>query len=146
MKTYTYSRDSGDFHATNIRRGQGTIVFDMVTPWRTVTDIELGVPVEINIENAIAAMAACMLTGDVSDRDMRLAIGSFLGAERRFQFLIKEQDRAIIDDYAHHPDEIKMSIKSVRAIPRQKNHRGFPASPVRAPRFRPAVCRGPFSG
>lgn len=119
VKTYTYSRDHGDFHAANIRRGNGTIIFDFVTPDATITDIELGVPVEINIENAIAAMAACMLTGDTTTDDLRIAIGSFLGAERRFQFILKEsgeKGKVIIDDYAHHPDEIRQSIKSVKAL------------------------------
>ena len=61
VKTYTYSRDEGDFHAVNIRKGNGEITFDLVTPWETVSDISLGVPVDINIENGIAAMAACRL-------------------------------------------------------------------------------------
>lgn len=119
VKTYTYSRDHGDFHAYNIRRGNGTIIFDFVTPDTTIKDIELGVPVEINIENAIAAMAACMLTGDTTPEYMREAMGTFMGAERRFQFILKEpgtNGRAIIDDYAHHPDEIRQSIQSVRAL------------------------------
>lgn len=122
VKTYTYSRDHGDFHAENIRRGHGTIVFDFVTPSGVIPDIELGVPVEINIENSIAAMAACMLTGDVSPELMREAMATFLGAERRFQFLLKDNleanpsGKVIIDDYAHHPDEIRQSILSVRAL------------------------------
>ncbi len=119
VKTYTYSRDHGDFHAANIRYGNGTIIFDFVTPDTTIPDIELGVPVEINIENAIAAMAACLITGDVTPDDLRSAIGSFLGAERRFQFILKEtgaNGKVIIDDYAHHPDEIRQSIKSVKAL------------------------------
>lgn len=122
VRTFTYSRDHGDFHAENIRRGHGTIVFDFVTPMGKIADIELGVPVEINIENGIAAMAACLLTGDVSAEDMRKAMASFQGAERRFQFMLKDdleanpQGRVIIDDYAHHPDEIKQSILSVRAL------------------------------
>ena len=62
VRTYTYSRDEGDFHAANIRKGGGEITFDLVTPWETVKDITLGVPVDINIENGIAAMAACRLT------------------------------------------------------------------------------------
>lgn len=122
VKTYTYSRDSGDFHAANIRRGHGTIVFDLVTPDGVIADIELGVPVEINIDNSIAAMAACLLTGDVTADDLRRAMATFQGAERRFQFLLKDDldatpgGKVIIDDYAHHPDEIRQSILSVRAL------------------------------
>ena len=119
VKIYTYSRDKGDFHAENVRRGNGEITFDIVTPSETVRDITLGVPVEINIENAIAAFAACYLTGDIEIDAARDAIASFMGPKRRFEFWLKEpgaEGRAIIDDYAHHPDELKASIKSVKAL------------------------------
>ena len=119
VKIYTYSRDKGDFHAENVRRGNGEITFDIVTPSETVRDITLGVPVEINIENAIAAFAACYLTGDIEIDAARDAIASFMGPKRRFEFWLKEpgaEGRAIIDDYAHHPDELRASIKSVKAL------------------------------
>lgn len=117
VRVFTYSRDKGDFHAENIRRGDGTIVFDMVTPTVTYRDINLGVPVEINIENAIASIAAVYLTGELVEDKMREAMSSFLGAKRRFEFWLKEQGgRAIIDDYAHHPDELKASIRSVKSL------------------------------
>ena len=124
VKIYTYSRDCGDFHAENIRRGNGTIVFDMVTPLNLVgeplriADIELGVPVEVNIENAIASMAACLMAGDDEIDAMRSAVASYMGAKRRFEFVLKEpgpDGRVIIEDYAHHPDELKASISSVKA-------------------------------
>ena len=118
VKTYTYSRDEGDFHAVNIRRGNGSITFDMVTPWETIPDISLGVPVEINIENALAAMAACRLV-DVPFDAMREAVATFQGPKRRFEFWLKEpgeQGRVMIDDYAHHPDELRASLASVRAL------------------------------
>ena len=118
VRTYTYGRDGGDFHATNIRKGNGEITFDLVTPWETVSDINLGVPVDINIENAIAAMAACRLV-DVPQEAMRAAIATFMGAKRRFEFWLKEpgeQGRVMIDDYAHHPGELRASITSVRDL------------------------------
>lgn len=121
---YTYSRDNGDFHATNIRRGNGTIIYDLVAPKSIVAegvikDIELGIPVEINIENSIAAAAATLLTGNVDTEDVRKAIATYMGAKRRFEFHLKEPGdagRVIIDDYAHHPDELKASISSVKAL------------------------------
>lgn len=124
VKTYTYSRDEGDFHACNIRRGNGTIVYDLTVPYEIladgiIRDIELGVPVEINIENSIAAAAATLLTGDVTPDDVRGAIASFMGPKRRFEFHLREageHGRVIIDDYAHHPDELKASISSVKAL------------------------------
>ena len=118
VRTYTYSREQGDFHATNIRKGDGTITFDFVTPWETVEDINLGVPVDINIENAIAAMAACRLIDAPLD-GMRQAVGTFLGPKRRFEFWLKEpgaQGKVMIDDYAHHPGELRASISSVRDL------------------------------
>ena len=118
VRTYTYSRDEGDFHAANIRKGNGEITFDLVTPWETVQDISLGVPVAINIENAIAAMAACRLV-DAPIDGMRDAIASFMGPKRRFEFWLKEpgdHGRVMIDDYAHHPGELQASISSVRDL------------------------------
>ena len=121
VTTYTYSRDNGDFHAANIRYGHGTITFDFVGPRGVITDIELGVPVEINIENAIAAIAGVMLLNDnrITPAHIRKAMSSFLGAKRRFEFWLKEEGphgHVIIDDYAHHPDELSASIKSVKAL------------------------------
>ena len=118
VKIYTYSRDEGDFHATNIRKGNGEISFDLVTPWETLSDISLGVPVDINIENAIAAMAACRLVDAPLDA-MRDAVSTFMGPKRRFEFWLKEpgdQGRVMIDDYAHHPGELRASISSVRDL------------------------------
>ncbi|MBQ0068421.1 MAG: UDP-N-acetylmuramate--L-alanine ligase [Bacteroidales bacterium] len=115
---YTYSQTEGDFHAQNVRYGDGEITFDMVTPWETITDVQLGVPVEINIENAIAAMAACRIVG-IEPKDMKEAMASFMGPKRRFEFHLKESGpngKVVIDDYAHHPDEIKASITSVRKL------------------------------
>ena len=119
VKIYTYSRDEGDFHATNIRKGGGEITFDLVTPWETVKDISLGVPVDINIENGIAAMAACRLIDQVPLEAMRNAMATFLGAKRRFEFWLKEpgeQGRVMIDDYAHHPGELRASISSIQDL------------------------------
>ncbi len=117
VKVYTYSRDEGDFHAINIRRSEGSIVFDLVMPDGSVmTDIAPGVPVEINIENAIAALAAVWTAGQLDQSSARRAMASFQGPKRRFEFHLKEPGRAIIDDYAHHPDELRQSIRSVRAL------------------------------
>ena len=119
VKTYTFGHDDGDFHAANVRIGDGTIVFDFVYPGGTITDIELGVPVAINVDNAVASLAAVWLTGTLTPELAREAMASYPGVERRFEFHLKESGpagRAIIDDYAHHPDEIRQSIASVRAL------------------------------
>ena len=121
VRVYTFGRNDGDFHASNVRVGDGTIVFDFVHPEGRITDIELGVPVDINIDNAVAALAAVWLTGELTPELARRAMASYPGVERRFEFHLKEPGRAIIDDYAHHPDELRQSIASVRALyPRRK--------------------------
>lgn len=119
VKVYTYSRDEGDFHAQYIRRGLGTITFDLVTPRGTLRNINLGVPVEVNIENAIAAAAAVCCTEAWDPETVRLAISSYQGTKRRFELWLKEdngQGRVIIDDYAHHPQELASSIASIKAL------------------------------
>lgn len=116
VKVYTYSRTEGDFHARNIRHADGTITFDLVTPSGTVTDINLGVPVEINIDNAIAALAAVWAVGRLDADKARQAMASFKGPKRRFEFHVRNAEHAVVDDYAHHPDELRQSITSVRAL------------------------------
>lgn len=116
VKVYTFGRNDGDFHAANIRTGNGTIIFDFVHPDGVITDIELGVPVDINVDNAVSALGAVWLTGTLTDDLARKAMKSYPGVERRFEFHLKEPGRAIIDDYAHHPGELSKSIASVRAL------------------------------
>lgn len=116
VKVYEYSRDEGDFYAANIRRADGTVVFDFVTPDGVISDIELGVPVEINIENAVASMAAVWAAGELDADSVRKAMASFMGPKRRFEFWHRDAEHAVIDDYAHHPDELRNSIQSVKAL------------------------------
>lgn len=115
VRLYTYSQDKGDFHATNIRIGGGTIRFDFVTPTEVIRNIELGVPVRINIENSIGSMALAWLNG-ATENELRNAMRSFRGAKRRFDFLLKTDSVIMIDDYAHHPDELSASISSVKEL------------------------------
>lgn len=116
VKVYTYSRHEGDFHAKNISTGNGEISFDFVHPGGVIQGVKLGVPVDINIDNAIASMAACLLIGTPVE-DIKEGIATFRGAKRRFDFRLKEPGLpVVIDDYAHHPDELRASIKSVKAL------------------------------
>lgn len=118
VRVYTYGADGADFHAANTVMANGTITFDLVTPGGTIDGIELGVPLEINVDNAVAACAAVWLTGNarIEPHHYREAMKSFLGAKRRFEFWLREPGRIIIDDYAHHPDELKASLRSVRRL------------------------------
>ena len=112
---YTYSRQSGDFHAENVRIGNGEIFFDYISPLGNIKDIQLGVPVAINIENGIAAMALAQLSG-VDNDEIKQAMATFRGVDRRFDFKIKNDKVVFLSDYAHHPEEIKQSILSMRAL------------------------------
>lgn len=112
---YTYSRESGDFHAENVRIGNGEIFFDYLSPLGNIKDIQLGVPVAINIENGIAAMALAQLSG-VDNDEIKQAMATFRGVDRRFDFKIKNDKVVFLSDYAHHPEEIKQSILSMRAL------------------------------
>lgn len=112
---YTYSVDKGDFHADNIRIGNGDILFDFVTPKEVIKDIQLGVPVYVNIENGVAAMSIAWLNG-VRPDELREGMKSFRGVKRRFDFHIKSDKIVFLDDYAHHPNELKSSIESIRRL------------------------------
>ena len=115
----TYSSEGeGDYHATNIRHIDGHLYFDFVAPDCRICDIELGVPIDINIDNAVAAIAIAHRLG-VDDRTIRNAMQSFLGAKRRFEIWLREEGpdgKVLIDDYAHSPNEVKASIASVKAL------------------------------
>lgn len=119
VKTFTYGRESGDFHAENIRIGSGTIFFDYVSPWQRIADVELGVPVSINIDNGVASMAMAEICGAKAD-ELKEAMKSFTGADRRFDFHIKEENLVLLSDYAHHPDEVKACAESIRELYRDK--------------------------
>ncbi|MGL5937895.1 MAG: UDP-N-acetylmuramate--L-alanine ligase [Phocaeicola sp.] len=116
---YTYSMNEGEFHAENIRIGGGEIFFDFISPLGNIKDIQLGVPIEINIENGIAAMAMAQLCG-LSEEHIRREMARFKGVDRRFDFQIKSEKIVFLNDYAHHPKEIKASISSVKALYRDK--------------------------
>ena len=115
VRRYDYSRDEGDFHAKNLCIGHGRITFDLASPLGNIEGIELGVPVSINVENGIAAMALAQLAG-VGPDDIRAAMKSYAGVDRRFDFRIKNERHVLLSDYAHHPAELRQSILSVREV------------------------------
>lgn len=115
VKVYTYSRSEGDFHAENVRIGGGEIVFDFVGPDIRISDINLGVPVSINVENGVAAIAIAYLNG-VTTEEIKSGMESFRGVDRRFDFKLKTPQIALLTDYAHHPSEIEQSMRSIREL------------------------------
>ena len=120
VKVETYSGGSeGDWHTENIRYGNGKITFDLVGPGLRINDIEPGVPVEINVENAVAAAAAAIHAG-ATPEEVKEGLKTFRGARRRFEIYLdgteKENGAVLIDDYAHSPNEVKASIRSVKKL------------------------------
>ena len=120
VKVYDYSRDEGDFHAENIVIENGEITFDFVSPSETVKGVELGQPVPINIENAVAAMAMAQLAG-CNAEELKYGMKTYRGVERRFDFKIKNDKHVLLSDYAHHPKEIHQSAKSIRELYRNRH-------------------------
>lgn len=115
VKIFTYGIGEGDFRAENIRIGNGEIIFDYISPLGNINDIQLGVPVYVNIENGVAAMALAQIAG-VNDEEIKKAMPTFGGVDRRFDFKIKKENLVFLSDYAHHPAEIKQSISSIKAL------------------------------
>ena len=115
VRRYDYARHEGDFHAENIRIGNGRIVFDFISPIESIANVELGVPVSINIDNGIAAMALAQLAG-AQATEIREAMKTFAGVDRRFDFALRTDHHVLLSDYAHHPAEIAQSVRSIREV------------------------------
>jgi UDP-N-acetylmuramate--alanine ligase len=120
---YRYAFDTPcDFYATNIRLCVGGYyTFDVATPSGVITDCTLGIPGWVNVENAVAAIAAmwCAADHDKQPLDanrLRKALASFVGVKRRFEFYVNTPRQVYMDDYAHHPREIAATIASVRKM------------------------------
>jgi UDP-N-acetylmuramate--alanine ligase len=86
-----------------------------VGPDIRINDINLGVPVTINIENGVAAIAIACMNGVTPD-EIKAGMASFRGVDRRFDFKLKTPTHALLTDYAHHPAEIEQSIRSIREL------------------------------
>lgn len=116
VRLFTYSvTEKADFYAENVVVSDGSITFDFVGPNVRIDNVELGVPVMVNIENGTAAMAIAWLNG-ATEEEIRRGMATFKGPHRRFEFHLKTPQCVLIDDYAHHPAELKQSILSVKAL------------------------------
>ena len=116
VKVYTYSStEQADFYAENIVIENGELYFDFVGLGKKIEKVQLGVPIMINVENAVAAMAIAMLNG-MSATTIKKAVQTFKGSMRRFDIRVKNEKVVYIDDYAHHPEEIKACVESIRAL------------------------------
>lgn len=119
VKIYEYSREEGDFHAENIVIDNGEITFDFISPLGDIKNVELGQPIPINIDNGIAAMALAQLNG-CTESEIKYGMKTFGGVDRRFDFKVKNDKVVFLSDYAHHPQEILQSAKSIRELYKDK--------------------------
>ena len=110
----TYSIESeADVYAKNILITKGNYTFDLVYKGTIINNLQLGIPGLHNVENAVAASAACLMSG-VTELELRNALLGFKGVKRRFEYIIKNDYQVYIDDYAHHPEELRAIISSVK--------------------------------
>ncbi|MDR3246548.1 MAG: UDP-N-acetylmuramate--L-alanine ligase [Prevotellaceae bacterium] len=113
--SYSYNDETTDFYAFNIALKQGFYKFDIHTPMGVIDRCTLGLPGWVNIENAVAAVAAAILAGADKDK-LGTALCSFSGVKRRFDVRLNTPVHVYIDDYAHHPEELRASITSVKQM------------------------------
>ena len=109
-----------DFVAQNVRNINGAYEFDLKTPTRILNNLRFYLPGKHNLSNAVVALAMAMECG-CNDSDLRLALETYLGVERRFSYRIKNESFVFIDDYAHHPKEIDAVWDAVSEMYPKKN-------------------------
>ncbi len=117
--TYSLNNDKADFYAQNIKIENQEYTFDLITPKGKYTNIKLGIPGLVNIENAVAALSLCCAV-NIDIKSIIKEMPNFKGVKRRFDYIIKQDNFVYIDDYAHHPEELKATIKSVRDLYKDK--------------------------
>lgn len=117
LNVYTYGVDNSgfDFYATNISYGNGLCIFDIKTPYGTISEIKYRIGGRHNIENAVGATAVSLLNGASQD-EVRAGLENFVGVLRRFDIQLRTEKCVFIDDYAHHPGEISAFLSAVRQI------------------------------
>jgi UDP-N-acetylmuramate--alanine ligase len=114
-KGYSVANTNTDIYANNIRVVNGDFVFDSYTLNGEIIDIKLGINGLHNIENALATIAVCQEVG-IDNETIKKALNSYKGVKRRFEYHIKDDQLVFIDDYAHHPSEIKALVSSVKKL------------------------------
>ncbi|MCQ6960860.1 UDP-N-acetylmuramate--L-alanine ligase [Mucilaginibacter aquariorum] len=113
---FTYAiNDEAQAMATNVRVEEGNFYFDFNDGSTSIPNIKMGIAGLHNIENAVAAIEAALHV-EVSADAIHEALGSFKGVKRRFEYVVKNSDTIYIDDYAHHPEELRAAITSVKRL------------------------------
>lgn len=112
--TYSATTDS-TLKASNIRVEDGNFVFDFGDGWAKIKDLNLALPGKHNVENAVAAIGVALSLG-IHPKSIKKAIASFKGVKRRFEYVVKSPEHIYIDDYAHHPEELRACFDAVRQL------------------------------
>ncbi len=116
LKIFTYSiTGPADFCVENIELKFGYYQFDLITPEFRIEKLVLNYPGLLNVENAVAASAVALLSGVAPD-EIRAALATYAGVKRRFDIHLNNETFVLIDDYAHHPEELRATILSVRDL------------------------------
>ena len=113
-KTYA-ANEVADVQAVNVRVENGSFHFDFKNGELIIENIEMGLPGLHNIENAVAAIQVALQLGIRPDK-IRTALGNFKGVKRRFEYIVKRDGHVYIDDYAHHPEELRACIQAVKTL------------------------------
>ena len=104
-----------DYNTQNVRIENGNFLYDVICPDRVINHVQLGLPGLHNVENSIAAVAVARQLG-ITDEQIKNALRSFQGVKRRFEYRVKKNDVVYIDDYAHHPEELKAAIGAAKQL------------------------------
>ncbi|MCF6365756.1 MAG: UDP-N-acetylmuramate--L-alanine ligase [Bacteroidales bacterium] len=125
VNVFSYSlNEKADYYAENIKTNANKSTFDLVCPGKTIKDVTIQIPGNLNIENAVAAISVADIQG-VSENNIRKALMSWTGVKRRFEYIVNTPEIIYIDDYAHHPEELKSFINSIRGIYKEKHITGI---------------------
>lgn len=112
---YSLQNDSAEIHAAGIQMKDGGYNFDAVLPGKIITDVRLNMGGMHNVENMMAAIGVADSLGIEAEK-IKKAVAGFKGVKRRFEYMIHQQDLVFVDDYAHHPEELKALIKGVKSL------------------------------
>ncbi|MEI6188800.1 MAG: UDP-N-acetylmuramate--L-alanine ligase [Chitinophagia bacterium] len=115
IHTYGYDQPNASYHTKNLKVVDGSYTFDIVHPYGVVHNVLLNMGGLHNVENATAAIAIALTLG-IEEEKIKLAIADFKGVKRRFEYKVKTPTKVLIDDYAHHPEELNALISGVRSI------------------------------
>ena len=113
--TYSFKDNRATIYAKDIKVVNGAYLFDVVYKEETVSDVNLHMGGLHNIENAVAAIGVAKYL-NISDEKIKVAVADFKGVKRRFEYIVKTEKHVLIDDYAHHPEELRALISGIRSL------------------------------